>query len=122
MKRIYNDQVNIDEESIKNLYRKRIEDKKHIDIDAPVVLCGDRDKSKIEEWTSFEVKERLPLLKLDNESRVLELGFGTGRITKYITSICKEYVGIDYVKEFIDLINDRDDITKNATGKKVFTL
>lgn len=112
MKRIYSDNVKIDHESLRNFYRKRAVDKINIDIDAPVVLCGDNDKSKIEAWTSFEIEHRFPLLSIDNNSVVLEVGCGTGRISKYITSIVDTYVGIDYVNEFIDLIKLRDDIVK----------
>lgn len=112
MKRVYKNKINIDETSIKNFYESRAIEKVDIDIDAPVVLCGDNDKGKIYEWTKFEVENRLKLLKLDSGSRVLELGCGTGRISKFIVNKVKEYIGVDYVKEFIDIINGREDIKK----------
>lgn len=112
MNRVYTEKVHIDYMSLKNFYQKRAVDKISIDIDAPVVLCGDKDKSKIEAWTNFEIENRLPLLHLDEKSNVLEVGCGTGRISKYITSVVNTYVGVDYVKEFIDLVNTRDDIRK----------
>lgn len=110
MNRVYKKGINIDESSIKDFYKKRAVDKIEIDIDAPVVLCGDKDKNKIEKWTNFEVENRLPLLKLDSNSVVLELGCGTGRISKFITKKVDKYVGVDYVKEFIDIIEKREDI------------
>ncbi|CEK32924.1 tellurite resistance protein TehB [[Clostridium] sordellii] len=112
MKRVYKNKINIDETSIKNFYESRAIEKVDIDIDAPVVLCGDKKKDKIYEWTKFEVENRLKLLKLDPDSRVLELGCGTGRISKFIVNKVKEYIGVDYVKEFIDIINGREDIKK----------
>lgn len=112
MNRIYADNVNIDELSIKTFYTRRAKEKLEIDVDAPVVLCGDKDKSKIEKWTNFEVKNRLPILKLDENSNVLEVGCGTGRISKFIIPCINKYVGIDYVKEFIDIIQERTDINK----------
>ena len=115
MKRIYAEHVQIDYDSMKDFYRKRAVEKISINIDAPVVLCGDKDKSKIESWTSFEIEHRFPLLCLDSNSIVLEVGCGTGRISKYITSIVDTYVGVDYVKEFIDLIQSREDIEKKET-------
>lgn len=115
MKRIYAQNVDIDPESLKDFYKKRAMDKISIDIDAPVVLCGDKDKSKIEAWTNFEMEHRFPLLCLDSDSVVLEVGCGTGRISKYITSVADTYVGIDYVKEFIDIIQTREDIQKKDT-------
>ncbi|MCG7408759.1 class I SAM-dependent methyltransferase [Paenibacillus sp. ACRRX] len=115
MNRIYNEHVDIDHESLQDFYRKRAVEKVSIDVDAPVVLCGDKDKSKIEIWTSFEIEHRLPLLCLDSNSRVLEVGCGTGRISKYITSVADTYVGVDYVEEFIELIQSREDIEKKDT-------
>ncbi|WP_077619685.1 methyltransferase domain-containing protein [Bacillus sinesaloumensis] len=112
MKRIFSKNIHIDHNSIKEFYKKRALDKVSIDIDAPVVLCGDKDKDKIEAWTSFELKNRIPLLHLDSESNVLEVGCGTGRISKYITPKVNSYVGNDYVKEFIDIIKYRSDIVK----------
>ncbi|WDQ33161.1 class I SAM-dependent methyltransferase [Paenibacillus marchantiae] len=115
MSRVYNDNVRIDYQSLHEFYKKRAFNKVSIDVDAPVVLVGDRDKSKIEEWTNFEVEQRLPLLKLDTNSVVLEAGCGTGRITKYITPFAKAYVGVDYVKELIEIIKKRDDIQKKES-------
>ncbi|EPY04491.1 hypothetical protein AZ66_11360 [Paenibacillus sp. E194] len=112
MERVYKEHVKIDHESLKNFYTQRAVEKVSVDVDAPVVLCADKDKSKIEAWTSFEIEHRLPLLRLDDNSNVLEVGCGTGRISKYITSVADTYVGVDYVKEFIDLIQSREDIAK----------
>lgn len=113
MNRVYKNNIKIDQLSIKDFYKKRAFEKKSIDIDAPVVLCGDKDKRKIKQWTSFETENRLPLLKLNSDSVVLELGCGTGRISKFITPYVKEYVGIDYVSEFIEIIKNRKDININ---------
>lgn len=115
MKRVYSEHVHIDPESLKDFYKKRAVEKVSIDIDAPVVLVGDKDKTKIEAWTNFEVEHRFPLLCLDSDSVVLEVGCGTGRITKFITPIAATYVGVDYVQEFIDIIQMRVDIEKKDT-------
>ncbi|AUN15185.1 Uncharacterized protein/domain [[Clostridium] sordellii] len=119
MKRVYRNKISIDDTMIKRFYESRAIEKIDIDIDAPVVLCGDKKKDKIHEWTKFEVENRLKLLNLDSNSRVLELGCGTGRISKFIVNKVKEYIGVDYVKEFIDIINDREDIKK---GEKIHFL
>lgn len=37
-----------------------------------------------------------------NEARVLDIGFGGGRTTRHLINNCKKYIGIDYVKEFVD--------------------
>jgi len=113
--RVYNDHIQIDPENLKDFYKKRAKEKISIDIDAPVVLCGDRDKSKIGAWTTFELENRFPLLSIDRDSVVLEVGCGTGRISKYITSVVDTYVGVDYVKEFIDIVQLREDIEKKES-------
>lgn len=107
--------MDIDDESLKQFYRKRAKEKSSINIDAPVVLVGDQDIDKIEEWTRFEVEFRLPLLQLDQTCRVLEIGCGTGRISKFITPHSDVYVGVDYVEEFIKLIETRKDIIRNKS-------
>lgn len=112
MKRVYSDNIDIDQKSIKEFYKTRAIEKANKNVDSPVVLVGDTDESKIDEWTNFEIENRLSLLKLDKDCVVLELGCGTGRLSKYITDKVDKYVGIDYVKEFIDLIDKREDIVK----------
>ena len=113
LKRIKNEDISIDTGSIHDFYAKRAIDKVAIDVDAPVVLCADKAPEKIEYWTKYEIENRLPLFKLDNSCKVLELGFGTGRIAKYLTDTAELYVGIDYVKEFVELAKQRNDIKKN---------
>lgn len=104
--------IAVDGESIRAFYGKRAVEKARIDVDAPVVLCADQAPEKVAEWTNFEVEERLPLLELTADSRVLELGFGTGRITKYLLQTASHYVGVDYVEAFVDLVKKREDIRR----------
>ena len=113
MKRIYAEKINIDCNSIKEFYKERAINKVKVDIDSPVVLCGDKNKDNIKEWTDFEVENRLKFLKLDNKCNILEVGCGTGRISKYLIKDCNKYLGIDYVKELVDIAKNREDILKN---------
>lgn len=110
--RILGEKIAIDEESIRKFYSERAKTKLGIDVDAPVVLVGDREPEKIAYWTQYEIANRLPLAQITTDSRVLEVGFGTGRIAKYIVSNAGEYVGIDCVKEFVELAQKRQDIEK----------
>lgn len=112
--RVTGDKVAIDGESIRSFYGKRAVEKVAIDVDAPVVLCADQAPEKVAAWTNFEVKERLPLLELTADSRVLELGFGTGRITKYLLQTASHYVGVDYVEAFVELVKKREDIRRTV--------
>lgn len=105
--------INVDMENIHEFYARRAIEKTKVNIDAPVILSTDRDPSHAEYWTKYELEKRIPFFELDEESKVLELGFGTGRIAKYITKTAKLYVGIDYVQEFVDLAKKRDDIYRD---------
>lgn len=48
-----------------------------------------------------EEKTILPLITVNEKSRVLDLGCGDGRWGKILIPKCKEYVGIDISQEFI---------------------
>lgn len=62
MKRVYKDNISIDSSSGKNFYAKKGIEKVKIDVDAHGILCGDSDKSKIEEWTNFEFQRSFRFL------------------------------------------------------------
>lgn len=96
--RISKEHVDIDDVSIKNFYAKRAREKVDVNIDAPVLLCSDNETEKISVWNEYEERKWLPKLKIDSNSRIFELGFGTGRVTKYLLCDAEVYVGIDYVK------------------------
>lgn len=114
MNRVYGDKININMDNIKEFYKKRATEKITVHIDSPVVLCGDTDNKKIDEWTRFEIENRINLLEIDNDSNILELGCGTGRISKFIIDLIpKSYTGIDYVQELVDIAKNRLDIKKS---------
>ena len=110
-KRVYGRPVEINQEDVKNLYINRSKKSETIHVDAPTVLSSDKNPEHINIWTEREVEHCLPYLKLDKgESVLLELGFGTGRMTRYIAPQVKQYVGIDYVQEFSDIVGHRTDM------------
>ncbi len=108
--RITGKKEDIDMTAVQDLYAERAHSRAGVNVDAPVVLASDTDPKHIQEWNDYEVEHWLPLLALDEYSRVLELGFGTGRIAKYIIERAGAYVGIDYVADFVDTVKKRDDI------------
>ncbi|MBE5753291.1 MAG: methyltransferase domain-containing protein [Clostridiales bacterium] len=65
----------------------------------PVLDC----KELADYMDKWDGKEFINLLNLDTSKEVLEIGCGTGRITKKIISQCKTYVGIDISKKTIDI-------------------
>lgn len=38
------------------------------------------------------------------KAKILDIGIGGGRTTKYLLPICAEYTGLDYVPEFINRV------------------
>ncbi len=113
--RIYGEYVDIDINQVKTLYSNRAKTHRAVHVDAPVVLSSDAEIENIRRWTEEELKRWFPLFNIDENCSVFEIGFGTGRMTKYITDIAKMYVGIDYVKEFRDTVLKREDITKKES-------
>lgn len=110
--RAYGKPQEIEPEEVKKLYAERASKSKTKHVDSPVVLSGDVDVKNIDSWTEWELKKWFPMLQLDENSIVFELGFGTGRMTKYILPEIRQYVGVDYVKEFVDIVQNRTDIEK----------
>lgn len=110
LSRIYGEVQNINQIEVRELYAKRVGKSKTVHIDSPVVLSGDTDVKNIDLWTQTELEKWLPLVRLDENSIVLELGFGTGRMSKYIIPQVKEYIGLDFVSEFVDIVKQREDI------------
>jgi len=110
--RIYGKNIEIDSSAVKKLYNDRSERNGSRPVDAPTVLCSDTNINNIEEWTKEELDRWFPLFRLDEESVVLEIGFGTGRMSKYITPVAKEYIGIDYAENFWNTVQNRSDIIK----------
>ncbi|MGY3667113.1 MAG: class I SAM-dependent methyltransferase [Roseburia sp. 1XD42-69] len=115
-KRIYGKVSTINTDEVKQLYAERSGRSKTVHVDSPVVLSGDVDVENIELWTSWELKKWFPQLLLNEDSTVFELGFGTGRMTKYIVPLVKQYVGIDYVEEFVKIAQERDDIQRKENA------
>lgn len=111
-KRVYGNKIEIDQAEIKKLYAKRSGKSKTVHVDSPTVLSSDANIENIELWTKEELERWFPLFQLNEDSVVFELGFGTGRMTRFITPMAKQYIGIDYVKEFADIIIDRKDIIR----------
>lgn len=114
--RVEEQKIAIDAESIREFYSERAKTKLDIDVDAPVVLAGDQAPEKIAYWTQYEIVHRLPLAKIGADSHVLEVGFGTGRIAKYIIPQAALYLGIDCVEAFVQLAQARKDIARRENA------
>ena len=61
----------------------------------------------------------LPILKPKNKDKVLDIGCGTGRVTKLISKKTKKVIGIDFSNEMIQIAKKTLKNAKNIEYKKV---
>lgn len=115
--RIYGKNIETDGDAAKELYSTRAEKSGQVHVDAPTVLSSDANIENIRLWTEEELRRWFPLFGLSARDKVFEIGFGTGRMTKYITAAAGEYVGIDYVEPFLKTVLARKDIEKKESTK-----
>lgn len=103
--RIKNDIVNVNEEDVKNFYDKRCRES-NCENDRykrySVTMLHNSEISK--DRDTYEKEMIYPLLEIDENTTILDLGCGTGRwADKFKEKHIKEYVGIDFSQESIDL-------------------
>lgn len=63
----------------------------------------------------YEINFIFPLLSLNHKSRVLDIGCGTGRIAKAISTKIDSYIGIDSSKDFIDFARKSNSELENVS-------
>lgn len=108
-RRIEGAHIDIDMDSVHDMFTDRVS-RTVRDVDAPTIPSSDVHLDHVRLWTENECERWLPCLMLDASSRVLEIGFGTGRMTRYLTPLCGQYTGIECVKEFVKIALEREDI------------
>jgi len=103
--RIKDDIIEINEVEVKRFYDRRCKDISSKDnkyARYSITMLHNTTVSK--DRDDYEKKRITPLLKIDNESKILDLGCGTGRWADAFKNIdIKSYVGIDFSQESIDL-------------------
>lgn len=72
-----------------------------------VTMYQDDNPALVEERNRAETEKLMPLLKLDRQSKVLDLACGIGRWSDAITTQIDEYCGIDFSENLIDLAKKR---------------
>ena len=72
-----------------------------------VTMYQDNNPSLVEERNKAEVAKLLPLLKLNFQSKVLDLACGVGRWSDAITTEIQEYCGVDFSERLIELARKR---------------
>lgn len=73
-----------------------------------VTMYQDNNPSLVEERNKAEVDKLLPFLKLNSQSKVLDLACGIGRWSDAIMTEIQEYCGIDFSESLIELARKRN--------------
>lgn len=73
-----------------------------------VTMYQDDAPHLVEERNKAEQEKILPMLKLDEESKVIDIGCGIGRWADAISFPINRYFGIDFLQELIDIASARN--------------
>ena len=80
-----------------------------------VTMYQDNNPELIKSRNCAETEKLLPLLKLNDASKVLDIACGIGRWSDAITTCVGEYCGIDFSEDLIKIAMDRNQ--ENPTRK-----
>lgn len=73
-----------------------------------VTMYQDNNTELVKERNRLEIEKLYPKLQLTENSRVLDLACGIGRWADAISDNIKEYCGVDFSKELINIANSRN--------------
>lgn len=105
--RITEDIVQIDYKETKRFFQKRAE-KYSEDNPYSVTMYQDKNKELVQKRNQKEVQKLFPLLKLNAESRVLDIACGIGRWADVMPEDIQEYCGVDFSGELIGIARQRN--------------
>lgn len=113
-KRIYQEKVSINEEAIKEFFSHRAT---NYNPDEPLVsiLYQDSNPKLAQERDIFEKNKIIPLLNLNGEENVLDMGCGIGRWAEALSDKVAHYHGTDLDEQLINIANDRFKNNNNVT-------
>lgn len=105
-KRIKKNITNLDYGETLQFFNHRAE-KYNKDNPYSVTMYQDNNPFLVEKRNNAEIDRLLPLLKFDNQSKVLDLACGIGRWSDAIIMEIQEYCGIDFSENLIQLAKKR---------------
>ena len=73
-----------------------------------VTMYQDNNKELVQERNKKEIERLLPLLGVDETSKVLDIACGIGRWADALPESIAEYCGVDFSKELIDIAKQRN--------------
>lgn len=105
--RITEEIIDIDYNETKRFFGKRA-DKFSADNPYSVTMYQDRNKELVRERNRKETEKLLPLLKLNADSRVLDVACGIGRWADAMPDDIEEYCGVDFSGELVEIARQRN--------------
>lgn len=104
--RIYGDIVEINKKEVKSFWNKRAQ--KYTD-DNPynAVKCNDNNPEYVHTLEEYERNYIIPQIKIDSNSKVLDIGCGIGRLADVIVPQSKYYLGTDFAEELLKIAKNR---------------
>lgn len=92
----------------KDFFEKRAS-KYRLDNPYSVTMYQDNNAQLVKERNQTEIEKIKPMLKLDMNSKVLDVACGIGRWADAITEDIHKYCGIDFSEELIKIAKQRND-------------
>lgn len=105
--RIYKDKFDINTQNTKDFYNARAKRANEMEYPYTAVLLGDSSPKCGEEKNLYDREILLPLLQINSDSTVLDIGCGMGRWAENIIPDSKYYCGADFSCEMIKLAKER---------------
>ncbi len=102
--RVYGQRIDLDGKNIKDFFDKRAVDFLHNKRTRnTTVLLGDGNAKYADDWHQYEKAQILPLLNINKNDSVLDIGCGIGRWAEHILPLCGHYLGTDISHEMINV-------------------
>lgn len=105
--RVKEERMDIDYNDTKQFFKKRA---KRFQVNNPysVTMYQDNNRELVIERNKKEVEKLLPLLKIKEDTKLLDIACGIGRWADTLPENIVEYCGVDFSDELIEIANERN--------------
>ena len=100
--RIYHNKIEIDSKAVQSFYNRQAEG---ASTPLGAVFLGSQDQSVLDEKNHYTKTVVIPKLRINRETRVLDLGCGIGRMAQFILPDCGFYCGVDFSEKMVESAN-----------------
>lgn len=104
--RLYGDSIDINKDKVRLFWNDR-SNKYTEDNPYKVVKCSDSNKEYINISDEYEKEIILPKLDINNNSKVLDIGCGIGRLAEVVIPHSNYYLGTDFAESLLTIANER---------------